>query len=348
MWTYWLMYGVTVGMAYITSIRKQQSYILWLLVGFFFVFLIGFREEVGGDWFNYLRHFKEMEYTSFLEVIQHEHPGYFLINLWMYEWGWGIYGVNVVSAVIFIIGLMRLARQQYNPWLSMSVAVPYLIIVVSMGYTRQAVAIGLVMWAIAVLDEKRFIRFLILVALAASFHKSAVLMMGIGMFGQGSSRLLRISAVLLVGIGLYAAFLQEHQETLWTNYVEVQMQSQGAQIRVAMNFVPALLFFIFYKEWDREYDDFAFWRIIAIGAIGALFIVGFASTAVDRMALYMIPLQIVVFGRLPLLAKAKVSMKNTINFILIYYALVMFVWLNFATHSQSWLPYQNVLFLDVI
>jgi hypothetical protein len=115
-----------------------------------------------------------------------------------------------------------------------------------------------------------------------------------------------------------------------------------------MNFVPALLFFIFHKEWTKEYDDFAFWRIIAFGAIGALFMVGFASTAVDRMALYMIPLQIVVFGRLPLLAKGKVSMTNTVNFILFYYALVLLVWLSFATHAQYWLPYKNILFLDII
>jgi hypothetical protein len=339
---YLLMALFSVSMGYSRKIG------LWVSIGFLFVFLIGFREQVGGDWYNYLLHFKEMEYTKFYEVLKGEDPGYYLINLWMYDWGWGIYGVNVISAVIFITGLMRLARQQFNLWLAMSVAVPYLVIVVSMGYTRQAVAIGLVMWAIAALDEKKFIWFLILVALAASFHKSAVLMMGIGMFGQGTGRILRISAVLLVGIGLYEAFLQEHEERLWTNYVEVQMQSQGARIRVAMNFIPALLFFIFHKEWKKEYDDFAFWRIIAFGAIGTLFMVEFASTAVDRMALYMIPLQIVVFGRLPLLAKGKVGMTKTVNFILFYYAMVLLVWLNFATHAQYWLPYQNILFVDVI
>jgi hypothetical protein len=330
------------------SMGHNRKIGLWISIGFLFVFLIGLREQVGGDWFNYLGHFKEMEYMDFFEVMKNEDPGYYLINLWMYEWGWGIYGVNLISAVIFVSGLMRLARQQFNPWLSMGVAVPYLIVVVSMGYTRQAVAIGLVMWGIAVLDEKKFIRFLILAALAASFHKSAVVMMGIGMFGQGTGRILRISAVLLLGIGLYEAFLVEHQERLWINYVEAQMQSQGAKIRVAMNFVPALLFFIFHKEWKKEYDDYDFWRIIAIGAIGALFMVGFASTAVDRMALYMIPLQIVVFGRLPLLAKAKVSMTKTVNLILFYYAMVLLVWLNFATHAQYWLPYQNILFMDVI
>lgn len=68
-----------------------------------------------------------------------------------------------------------------------------------------------------------------------------------------------------------------------------------------------------------------------------LFTLGF-STALDRMALYFIPLQLVVFSYLPSLLKGS---KQTWTFLIIlYYALILFVWINFAKHAQYWLPYQ--------
>lgn len=58
------------------------------------------------------------------------------------------------------------------------------------------------------------------------------------------------------------------------------------------------------------------------------------------MALYFIPLQLFVFGQLPTIAKS-INVRTAIVLgILLYYALVQFVWLNFAAHAYAWLPYQ--------
>ena len=37
-------------------------------------------------------------------------------------------------------------RRQPMPWLGLLVAIPYLVIVVGMGYSRQAIALGLFYW----------------------------------------------------------------------------------------------------------------------------------------------------------------------------------------------------------
>jgi len=348
MTSYYIMYLIPSLMALI-SIREKtkNNKTIWLLIGILFTFLIGYRFEVGGDWVVYLGRLDDNQYSTLREILEGKDPGYYLINYFMHLMDWGIYGVNLICGAIFMMGLIIFARKQYSPWLAFSVAIPYLIVVVGMGYTRQAVAIGLVFWAIVALNDKKFFWFLILVTLAATFHKSAVLMIGIGMFGQGTGKLLRVLAIGFVGFGIYDAFLSEHQEALWKNYVEAQMESQGAKVRVLMNLVPALLFFVFRKEWKALYDDYGFWRIIAVGSIASIFIVDYASTAVDRVALYMIPIQLVVFGRLPLLAKKYLVPKNTTLLVVLYYAFVLFVWLNFATHAEYWLPYQNYLFYDL-
>ena len=66
-----------------------------------------------------------------------------------------------------------------------------------------------------------------------------------------------------------------------------------------------------------------------------------SSTAVDRMALYIIPLQLMVLGRFPAWMARSKSEFNTLSISVVgYSALVLFVWLNFAVHSaEGWIPF---------
>ncbi len=351
MLSYLLMYFIPAVAAifHATKSTRKNAYPL-VLAGIAMAFLVGFRDRVGGDWNNYLRRFSEAEFMTFAEALMEEDPAYWLLNVLMSDWGWGIYGVNFVGGVLFTIGLMAFISRQTNPWLGLTVAVPYLIIVVSMGYTRQGVAVGLVLWGITALEQGKFKRFIVLVALATAFHKSAVLMIGLGLFqkgkGKGKGKFIRILAVTLAGLGIFDAFLADHSEELWENYVEAQMQSEGAKIRVLMNLVPSVVFFLFRKRWKKHYSDYPFWFIIAVGSVASVFLVGSASTAVDRVALYFIPIQIVVFSRLPFLAQHIISQTYTTVMIVLFYALVLLVWLNYATNARYWVPYDNLLFLS--
>jgi hypothetical protein len=271
-------------------------------------------------------------------------PGYMLLNWCMAMLGWKIYGVNLVCGAIFISGLIALCVQQYKPWLAFAVAVPYLIVVVAMGYSRQGVALGLLFWGVAYLEQGRFKHYLAFVALAALFHKSAVLMIPLGIFLYGKGWALRAVAVALAAYGLWDALLAEDQERLWNTYVEQQMESQGAMIRVFMNLVPSLLLLVYWKQWKARFPNPWFWFAVAVGSVVSVALVGFASTAVDRVALYLTPIQVAVFSRLPYLARKDLSPQTTTLGIVLGYAAVLYVWLNYATHAVYWLPYQNMLF----
>ena len=80
----------------------------------------------------------------------------------------GFWFVNTVCGGIFSYGLIAFARSQPRPWLALAVAVPYLIIVVAMGYTRQAAAIGFVMLGLVRLGNGSFVRFALCIALASN------------------------------------------------------------------------------------------------------------------------------------------------------------------------------------
>jgi hypothetical protein len=115
-----------------------------------------------------------------------------------------------------------------------------------------------------------------------------------------------------------------------------------------MNLLPAIILLIYRNEWKKYYSDYPFWFWIAIASIISFFLVGSATTAVDRVSLYFIPLQLAVFSRLPFLAREQLLPQTTKILIVFAYALVLFVWLNFASHSHCWIPYQNILFEGIV
>jgi len=189
------------------------------------------------------------------------------------------------------------------------------------------------------------VRYLLLVAAAALFHKTALVMIPLGLFLNRKGELFRAVAVLVLGYALWDLLLAEAQSGLWKNYVEAQMESSGAQVRVAMNLVPALMFLTYRKRWGELYGNQAFWLILSLGAVATVFLVGFASTAVDRISLYFTPLQIVVLSRLPELMEEHFPQQTVTIAVLLVYGLALYVWLNYATHAQYWLPYRNWLLM---
>jgi hypothetical protein len=132
-------------------------------------------------------------------------------------------------------------------------------------------------------------------------------------------------------------------EALMTGYLAAEYQSSGAGIRVAMNALPGLIFLWFKKRFVltlREKKLWTFMAWISIGFIGILF-ASPSSTAVDRVALYLIPLQLFVWSHFPD-AIGKTGRKNLLAVVIAlgFYTAVLFVWLFFADHRHSWIPYK--------
>ena len=68
------------------------------------------------------------------------------------------------------------------------------------------------------------------------------------------------------------------------------------------------------------------------------------SVVVDRMNLYTSIIQVYVLSRLCFILKNDEVNKVINLFIVIFYFLVLFVWLNYAVNSHAWLPYMNYYF----
>lgn len=346
MWPYWLMYSIPALIALSLGRQRRISPLLpWLLLGLFFTLCIGLRDQVGADWWNYLAMYQKEKWKTLSDSFLYGDPGYVLLNRLMAMLGWGVYGVNFICGAIFTIGLVAFCRPLRRPWLAFAVAVPYLIVVVAMGYSRQGVALGLIFWALAFLEQGKFLPYIGFIAVAALFHQTAIIMIPLGIFLYRSGWVYRILSVIIVFWALWDALVADDIRNLVDAYITQQMYSQGAYIRVAMNSVAAVFLLIYWKEWKQTYPNALLWLWMALASLVCLLTVNFATTATDRVALYLIPLQIVVFSRLPYLARKTIRPHATVQGVLLGYGLVLFVWLNFATHAQYWIPYRNVLFL---
>ena len=360
MWPYWLLYlvpaliALAVGKQKLTAgftihARRLKLDGIWIFVWLAMTLFIGFRFEVGGDWGNYLRHLSQIEGKSLVEAIIDSDPGYRFIEWLSLEFGWGIYGTNLISAGIFSYGLAVFCRSLPRPWLALASAVPYLVLVLGMGYTRQGVALGCEMMGIVALFQGSIRGFLAWLALATTFHKTALVLVPLAAL-VSKKKLLAAFLVVSVGIVAYMFLLGSEAEDLYSRYVgSQQLQSEGALVRLLMNAVPAAIFLVWRRRFVFSPGEAYVWRVFAVTSLGLLVVYSVmpASTAVDQIALYLLPLQLVVFARFPEVFSKDGRDKNLLTFaVVLYYALVQFVWLNYATNASAWLPYSFYPFED--
>lgn len=351
MLTYWFIFLYPAWNALVRTRAIYSQFYAWCL-SLALALIIGFRFEVGGDWGNYLRGQSALVNTSFEEVIQNtlQDPGYELLSWLSLQLGAGIYGVNFVCALIFSIGLVFFCRAQPRPWLALAISIPYLVIVVAMGYTRQSVAIGIGMLALTALERHEIKKFLALVFMASTFHKTAFVMSLLVMTSSNSrqtisSKSTRLLISFLAALSLGYTFFAPRIEQYLLGYDQQVLQSQGAAIRVVMCAIPALIFLLFPRRFSLPKNVRSIWKAIsfvAIACLAALFLLK-SSTVVDRIALYCIPLQMFVGARISSLNIVDVDKKTITISVLLAALSVQFIWLNFAANSGSWLPYKNIL-----
>lgn len=304
--------------------------------------MIGLRYQVGGDWETYLAVLRKSQFQDLGSALWNiGDPGYNFLNWIAAQIGAGIWFVNSICAIIFCWGLAKFAARQPSPWLAVTIAVPYLIIVVAMGYTRQGVAIGFIMAALASrLDGGSLLRLGVFVALAALFHKTAVVVFPLVALSTRRNRLTNLVVVLVSAYFLYNLFLAGSEQRLVAGYVEdTRYASQGAGIRVAMDVVAGAILLLFPNSLNFSQEERLVWRNFSFASIvlGLGLLIVSASTAIDRLALYMIPLQLAVLSRIPhWLVHRGLGLALVIG----YSLAVQWMWLNFATFSRLWLPYR--------
>ena len=349
--TYWIMLLIP-ALAAMTPVRLDHNLqrVLFWLIGLVLIIIIGYRHEIGGDWFRYVDTAYGIQKGTpfdFLSIYTGDY-GYRLSHWFSVNYLNGIYGTNLINAVFFVSGLIRFCRFLPMPWVALLVSIPFLVIVVSMGYTRQGTAIGFLMWGLVDLINEKKYKFYLSIILGSLFHFTVLIMIPVGIvYNLKKVTFLRISLVLILfslSAALVFIFFDDMIERMVYYYITIKFHhSDGAIVRVFMSFFAASIFFIYRKKFKERYKDERLWFIFSVVSIALLPIAFQYSTFVDRIAIYFLPIQMVVFSRVPALIQSDYIRTYFVILVLFMYFLALFIWLYFGNFSSFWLPYKNML-----
>lgn len=341
---YWLIFAYfAIGSLLVQDWSDHRGKILFAVGMLAICTMVGFRYQVGGDWVPYLHIFERAQYQHLLDLGKYGDIGYQAVNWAAHELGFPFWSVNLFTSIIFCWGLARFSWTTPNPWTAITIAVPYLVIVVSMGYTRQAAAIGVIMCAIAHFQKHGSLpQIAVYIFLAALFHKTAVVCLPLFFFGARGSKALNLVLLSAFSVVLFQFFLADSIDTLKRNYIESEYSSSGTLVRILLSSIPATLFltlrnrFNFRPEEDRIWRNFSYASLMML----ILYTMSPSSTAVDRIGLYLLPLEIAILTSLPSVFRHSNLLKSAV---LTFSFAVQFTWLNFGTHAELWLPYRTYL-----
>lgn len=332
--------------------RKFDDYIVFSIIA---IILIGFRYNTGGDWNNYHEDFISFGKKDYFDLftggaqnlLEISHSTLFWILHYLEpEYGYYIYHVIAISLGFYALYLF--AKEQPYFWLTIALSVPFFVLVMIMGYTRQGIAISFIMIGLHYLKRYQIGWFGSCIAIATTFHASAIAMSLIALpyIFQKNFRYKIPLIISAFTLGLFfIGHLQNYLDKKTLNYVEQAMFSAGTLPRILITILAALFLLKYTQKWRIAFNDYPIWQIYAFAAFATLPALLFLpSTSVDRMALYLLPLQLAVWPRIIYLSKPR--NRQLLAFGIIGgYTLTLFVWLNYAKNIGMWLPFDH-LFLN--
>ena len=343
--TYWFLFALPIFWALLPAGDDVATRIGLTALAGIYVIAIGFRQDVGCDWGAYVFMYEVVARLPFWKALFFTDSGYQALDFIAYWLGLGYYFAEFVSGLIFTACLFLFIRRQPLPWLALLCAAPYMVIVVAMGYQRQSISLGFCMLAMLAFGERSVLRFVAFVLIGALFHKSLLFILPLVVLINGL-RFNWLSVLTLAATGLVGGRVILGNTDYYLHvYQNKYMTSAGGLTRILVTALAGLVFLIFIRQYKRLFKDWDLLLYLAIISLILVPLVKISTTAVDRMAIYMLPFQIMVFSRLPVIFRAtKMEMPVSLG-IVGSYATFLYVWLHYSLIAhECWLPYRSVLF----
>jgi len=329
-----------------TKGRPELNNIFYPMVLSALFLFSAFRYEVGCDWTGYENQYHISGLMSIDDVVQGRETLWWLIIHSLNGSGLSYPWINVVSSGIAFFGIHILAKRQPDPLGFLILLFPVLMINMPMSAIRQGAAIGLVCIAITRLLDRKAFAYTLWIFLAASFHSSAMIFVVLAPFiGSRVSKLRVFIAAILVIPGLVLLSSGDSGQVASSRYIGADREAFGAVFRLGLLALSGIMYLIFIRRaWRHDFrNDYALVTLGSFSMIGILAGLPLSSIIMDRLGYYLIPIQAMIFARIPWLSnlpsKALLSAMPYIG-LLIFFT----VWSLRSGHFQMcYIPYNNWL-----
>jgi hypothetical protein len=330
----------------LARVRRTRWKIYYLVIFALFLFS-AFRYQVGCDWSGYYYQYLNAGTVDWSLFTSDRELLWSAILRWIREAGLPYPVANIVSSAVFFIGVHALARRQPDPLGFLVLLFPILIINMPMSGIRQGAAIGLICIAFVNFTDRRPLWLALWVVLAAGFHFSALVFLLLLPLATGRYTKKRLVMAAILGVpGAILLATSESAALASNRYIETDIEAFGAIFRLGILGLSALYFFLFVrKKWNRCFPrDYSLASIGAIGMLIAFSLLALSSVIGDRFGYYLIPIQAMIFARLPFLPfKSNKALHSILPYLVL--ALVFLVWTQLSSHFQHcFIPYDTWLF----
>tara|TARA_B110000003_G_scaffold275033_1_gene316484 strand:- start:5947 stop:7083 length:1137 start_codon:yes stop_codon:yes gene_type:complete len=365
-----VLFGLT---NYIEKLKKFSKFFEIFAI-LLFIFIAGFRYEVGGDWDNYIIQFDGFSTIGFpsVAIFTSSDPVYIILNVISYKLGFGFVGVNVMCSAIFFLSFYLYIKKYENTIIGLVSTFLFIFVILSLGFTRQCLAIGFIFLFLNACYIRNFLFQFIFVILALASHKSSLIFFLFYiisvilnelpfLYNNKKKLFLRFKYQIIISIifilVLFMIFLIRDLERLLGVYLSLNREihidvhqsrtSPGVIYKFTFILFFSFLYLIFRKNMNfiNKYERYIFDTYL-IFSLSLLPLVGYLSLFVDRAIIYCYPFVALIICKY---VQTKVKEKFKLIFFLIcslISLLILYIWMEFANHSQYWIPYKNYLFLN--
>ncbi|EJB8465436.1 EpsG family protein [Acinetobacter baumannii] len=346
MYLYFFIWIYIIVANFLSNYKTSLSKLFFIFTIVFLIFFIGLRFQIGGDWYSYQLIYEMFIGEKFKDAIHIAEPGYSLLNILGLHFGFAdTLFVNLMSAVIIGCFLYLSFVQLNKYWLCLLIYYPCHILTLSLGYTRQSIAVAIITYSFVKLFENKKISFIFYVILASMFHRTAILLLifyplQLLMNRRNISILYQFFSLFLTTALLYISSL--YDSNIYTSD-DSEISSSGVFMRIALHIIPLLCYFSFRKKIFLNNNERQLLDYFVMLIIYCLFLAFIYSTLVDRFNFYLIffDLFVIVSTYKYLNSKSRLLFMSVL---VIFYTIFILTWLlNSKFVLAAWTPYQNYL-----
>ena len=345
--------------------RFQKIIFLNILTFVLLSTFVGLRDEVGRDWKVYENLFQQFKSFGFpsIQIFKTSDPLYITLNILAERSGFNIHTVNFIISIIFFFSLYVILDNHKYKIISLTSGFLLLVVILGMGYTRQALAVSFMLIFYKSFIEKKYIISLAFAVLAISSHKTSTIYIiaMIFLFLISNKNVLKLKYLLplLLLLSLFTYHYQVDLLRLFNIYIyredlilseniEQHIISPGAIFKAAILILFLIIYFIFFKKIKfKNYNEELIFNSLVILIIFPIPFLGYFSSFVDRLLVYsyiLIPLSIHKILSSNIFSEEKNKLYFYV-FIIVFSFLNLSIWLEYANHSSYWLPYKNIILI---
>ena len=338
--------------------KYENKKIFWTISFFILLVVLGFRHNIGGDWFQYKFTIEYLPKESlrikdaqtvkidFIQGINFINIFYYLVYILNKLNISTIYVVNLILSLFYLISLFRFCNSFKFRWLALLSTMPYLTIIVSTGYIKQALAISFLFFALDKFlkkdENKGFMPYLIFMFFS---HISSAFLLIISI-SKKNFKYLSLLCFLIIII-----FYDNFQEILFNYLFEYEKESKGFLFRLFVNiiYLIPILFLIRQKKITHNELSLTLLNIfVVISSLIFFLLYPNTSTFLDRLNLYMLAF-FPMYINLTLTNQKHIFLIKYINPKIIYLSfyifniLYFFVWSNYGNAYEYWKYYDNII-----